>query len=207
MPTAAVEHTTTPPPLLHGPYKAPAVLVGDRVDCLYRGADVIITAWTDAHIPWPRCRAVSSRGGSGLLMDAELARAVRTESAAAVGYWFGVGTHAVWHWRKALGVTRTNNPATHSLTVEAATQGGAASAERGITTEERQLRSRNARRLKLISHARAVEARRHWTPEELALLGTVSDEDVAARIGRGVDAVRIMRTRRGIPSARDRRRR
>src|SRR5262245_50244449 len=42
-------------------------------------------------IPWPRCRALDQRGGcgSGLLVDEELARAVRSESTAAEMYWWG----------------------------------------------------------------------------------------------------------------------
>ena len=53
----------------------------------------------------------------------------------------------------------------------------------------------------------ACDRRPRWTDEERALLGTVPDEEIAARIGRPVNAVRIERTRRGIPSACDRRRR
>ena len=45
-----------------------------------------------------------------------------------------------------------------------------------------------------------------WTAEELALLGTMPDEDLAKQLGRTVEAVRVQRTRRDIPTARDRRR-
>jgi hypothetical protein len=38
------------------------------------------------------------------VLYADLARAVRRESAQAVAYWWGVGLTAVWKWRKALGV-------------------------------------------------------------------------------------------------------
>jgi hypothetical protein len=71
--------------LLFGPYRAPPLKRGDRATCLFRDATVVITSWTDARIPWPRCRALDSPGGgSGLLVDEELARAVRHEAAAAV---------------------------------------------------------------------------------------------------------------------------
>jgi hypothetical protein len=46
-----------------------------------------------------------------------------------------------------------------------------------------------------------------WTPEQLALLGTLPDGELAAQIGRSATAVRVMRTRLGIASACDRRRR
>jgi hypothetical protein len=62
------------------------------------------------------------------------------------------------------------------------------------------------------AHYQAVAGKRRpggrpWTAKELRLLGTVPDEELAARIGRTAGAVRIMRTRLGIPSAEDRRRR
>src|ERR1700722_8149266 len=81
--------------LLHGPYNAPALHRGDRATCHLRG-DVRITSWADARISWPRCQVLKGRGGCGLLLDDELARAVRTESAAAVSYWWGVSEGVVW---------------------------------------------------------------------------------------------------------------
>jgi hypothetical protein len=102
--------------LLFGPYKPPALRTGDRVMCLYRDQEVRIIGWTAARIPWPLCRAFEVRGGGhGLLVDEELARAIRQESAAAIKYWWGVGAKAVNNWRKAFGVGRTDNPGTHRL--------------------------------------------------------------------------------------------
>jgi hypothetical protein len=71
--------------LLHGPYRPPRLHVGARAECHLRGT-VVITSWTDAKISWPRCLPVASKGHPSLLLDDELARAVRTEAAAAVGY-------------------------------------------------------------------------------------------------------------------------
>jgi hypothetical protein len=73
--------------LLHGPYTAPSLKRGDKATCLYRDGDVIITGWCDARISWPRCQLPGTRGGSGLLVDEELARAVRCESSMAIRYW------------------------------------------------------------------------------------------------------------------------
>src|SRR5947207_708658 len=100
------------PALLFGPYVAPALDVGDRAHCLLRGPDVVITSWSLAGIPWPRCQADGRKGGSGLLLNKELARAVRNESTKAVAAWWGVSEGVVWRWRKVLGVTRTNNKGT-----------------------------------------------------------------------------------------------
>jgi hypothetical protein len=46
-----------------------------------------------------------------------------------------------------------------------------------------------------------------WTPAELALLGTLPDEEVAAPIGKTLAAVSLKRRRLGIANPGDRRRR
>lgn len=88
--------------LLHGPYQAPALQRGDRATCLHRDAEVVITSWTDAPIPWPRCRAIGVRGSSGLLITEELVRAIRTEASLAIQYWWGARGETVAHWGKLL---------------------------------------------------------------------------------------------------------
>jgi hypothetical protein len=54
--------------LLHGPYKAPRLHVGDRAECLMRGT-VVIKSWTDARISWPKGLPVASKGHPSLLLD------------------------------------------------------------------------------------------------------------------------------------------
>ena len=67
--------------LHHGPYHPPALRRRDRATYLFREGDMIVTGWSDARISWPRCRRLDTRGGgSGLLVDEELARAIRGES-------------------------------------------------------------------------------------------------------------------------------
>src|SRR5688500_11765036 len=124
--------------LLFGPYKAPSLQKGDRAFCLARDSDVIITRWTNALIPWPRCRAFGTRGGgSGILVDGERTRAVRHESAAVVKRWWGASRTAVNWWRKVLGVTRTNNEGTHNLIMANAKEGASVIQQRELTEEER----------------------------------------------------------------------
>jgi hypothetical protein len=75
--------------LLSGPYTPAKLERGDRATCLYRDCTVVITGVSAGRIPWPRCRAPETGGGgSGLLVDEEMARAARSESAA-VMYWWG----------------------------------------------------------------------------------------------------------------------
>ncbi len=102
--------------LLYGPYKPPALKPGDRALCLYRDAEVVIYDWSVARIPWPLCYHAGTRAfGKGLLVDEEMARAVRLESAVAVGHWWGVSRATVRTWRKVMGAGRKNNPGSQRL--------------------------------------------------------------------------------------------
>jgi hypothetical protein len=68
-------------------------------------------------------------------------------------------------------------------------------------------RRQSALALDLGQYLRAYDPGDRWTAEELALLGTMPDAEVAAQIGRKETAVRSKRSKLGIRSARDRRRR
>jgi len=194
--------------LLFGPYTAPRLRRGDRATCLFRDGEVVITIWTHAPIPWPRCRALDSPGGgSGLLVDEELARAVSHEAAAAVMFWWRASATAVKNWRRALGVTRMENEGTARLILLAAESGAAVLRGQELTPEQVERRRRTAREKNLGRHLVGGYHGPRWTAEQLALLGTMPDEEVAAQTGRSIAAVRLMRTRRKIASACDRRRR
>jgi hypothetical protein len=197
----------TPTALLFGPYHSPALHTGDRATCLFRDCDVVVTSWTDAPISWPRCLPVARRGHPSLLVDEELARAIRSESAKALMHWWRVGVKVVWRWRKAFGIRRTGTPGSALLVQAAAQLGADAMKQRDWSAEECDMRRQRALDLNYgdrLPHGYNLAP--WWSDEELALVGTAPDEEIAAMIGPTIEAVRIMRTRRGIVSARDGRR-
>lgn len=94
-----------PPELIGAPYAAPDCQAGDWLDDEIEGR-LQVGGWTSAPMPWPRRR---KNGRPSLIVTAELARAVRTESAEAICHWWDVGPTKVWMWRQALGVGRVTD--------------------------------------------------------------------------------------------------
>lgn len=92
--------------LLGAPYLTPKVSPGDWIEDAERGA-VQVGGYTEtARIPWPR---VKRTGKASLILCGDLIRAVRTESALAIKYWWGVSGVVVARWRKTLGVEQTGS--------------------------------------------------------------------------------------------------
>jgi hypothetical protein len=165
--------------LLFGPYQPPDLEPGDRTWCLLRDCQVVVTRWSDGKISWPLCHGLEANSGaSGFLVDGEFARAIRSESAAAVGHWWGVGNAAVTRWRKRLGVGRMDAEGSRRLILCAIQSGIAANTDSVPTAGDGFL----------------------WIAEEKALLGVLSDAQVAEKTGRTLTAVRKMRLHLGHPS-------
>jgi hypothetical protein len=121
-------------------------------------------------------------------------------------HWFGVSHNTVCAWRKAFGVEQWGTEGSKRLQLQNSAAG--ADAIRGKRQPKRMIRLRILTRKAYCSRSgRRWSAEEVWQPEELALLGTLPDDEVAARIGRTTNAVRIKRTKLGIPNVRDRRRR
>lgn len=186
-----------PAPPLIGTYTPPRVRRGDRVHCLYRGAECVVTTMHDGRIPWPRCRALHSRGRPSLLVTEELVRAIRTESAIALKHWFGVGTKGVWRWRVAFGASGVlGTPGSRAAHLEHSRAGAGVVKERGLTDEQCDARSATAKRQGQRVPPRWTPERGGWTPAEVKLLrGKMSDKEVAVRTGRTENAVRFKRRR------------
>jgi len=113
----------------------------------------------------------------------------------------GVTEGVVWRWRKALGIEgRAGTEGSRRLNQAAAENGAAVIRENGISDDECDVRSRRAIELNLGQYLRHGYHGPRWTPEQLALLGTMPDAELAAQIGRTVEAVRSKRSRPGIPN-------
>lgn len=92
--------------LLGGPYLAPDVRPGDWLEDAERGSVQVGGYTRTARIPWPRLKKT---GKASLILCGDLIRAVRTESALAIRYWWGVSGVVVARWRKVLGVGQTGS--------------------------------------------------------------------------------------------------
>lgn len=197
-------HTIRKIPLLHGPYTAPKVRVGDRVHCHVRDRDVIVKRWSDALIPWPIGRAPVRSAGMGIIIEEELARAIQCESALAIRYWWGIQSQTtLGKWRRALEVTRTNNEGSQLLIHAATAKALEIAREVGLSDEERQRRSDLVSEMRLWERSPEVTYGVPWTAEAGALLGTIPDAEAARRTGHTLNAVRIRRRNLGIPCLQD----
>ena len=140
-------------------------------------------------IPWPRVQVPKQRGGCGLLVNAELQRAIRTESAAALMHYFGVKMTTAWRWRKWLKVEgQATTPGSRGLHAIKCAKGAAGIKAKDWTDEELDAKSATAKRLGLRPGNRWAET--GWTAEQLALPGTDTDEAIAPKVGRTRAAVR-----------------
>jgi hypothetical protein len=135
--------------LLFGPYKAPRLRRSDRAACLFRDRDVIVTGWTDARIAWPLAMPAGPGrvGRPTLLVDEELARAIRHESAAALCHWWGASSKLVSRWRKALRVGRADSEGSRRLIAAAAEKG--ATKTRGVPLAPDQVERRRRTAIEL----------------------------------------------------------
>lgn len=111
----------------------------------------------------------------------------------------------VWRWRRALGVGREDTPGLRRLLQAARARGADATRDVALPPEQVEARWQRAIRLRLGDFLQHGYHGPWWTDEEIALLGTEPDEEVAKKVKRTANAVRVMRTRLGIATAHDKR--
>jgi hypothetical protein len=126
---------------------------------------------------------------ASLLVEDELARAIRHESAQALCYWWGVSSRIVWRWRRSLGVARMDSEGSVRLILAAYQRGAERVRGKPVPARLCALRRRIA-----VEKGCAANFASCWTEEEVALLGADSDQAVATRLGRTRDKVRLKRT-------------
>jgi transposase-like protein len=188
------------PPLI-GTYTPPAVRVGERVICMLRDCECKVTSLSSAPLPWPRVQPLEHLGGSGLWVCDELVRAIKTESAAALGHHFGVSAGVVWRWRKAFGVGGRATTTGSKRAIRAAAQLGAEAIKaKEWTDDELDAKAQTAKRIGLRPPNRWTAARGGWTAEQVALLGTDQDDAIALKLGRSRGATTTQRVKRRIPA-------
>jgi hypothetical protein len=192
--------------LLDGPYFPPRTARGRFLVCELRGT-VKIGGYSDAPIPWPRIWRHRS-----LVICGDLLRALKTESVYAVSYHWGLSRATVSYYRQQLSIPR-QNPGSYRLfreivieaarTPEALAKQSAAREGKPSTesARDRERLRRIQRRPKSMAIRRRMAERMRrrfdlvgpyprWTPQELALIATMPDREVARRINRSLSAVR-----------------
>src|SRR5262249_13825146 len=119
------------------------------------------------------------------------------ESSLAIQYWWGVQAVAVWRWRLAFGVEgHAGTDGSRRLIQANADKGGAKL--RGKQRPPDQRRQGQTRKAKGLPGPTGRWKGREWTEVQVRLLGKLPDAEVAKKIGRSPNAVRIRREKRGI---------
>lgn len=189
-----------------GPYQPPLVPIGGWLKCKLRG-ELQIGGYTNALIPWPTAVGHHKQ----LIICGDLLRALKTESRLAVAYHFGVSHALVSEWRRRLGIERLN-PGSMRLFWRnvnlARTDEARAKISRHhegrkdlMTPEDRARLRQLQRRPKTEQWKRRMSRHwrrrfslsgppRKWTEQELKLIGTRPDRELARALNRSLLAVK-----------------
>ncbi len=189
-----------------GPYEPPLVPIGRWLKCEVRGL-LRVGGYTNALIPWPTAEGHARQ----LILCGDLVKALRTESGRAVCFHFGISHSTMSLYRKLLGVERLN-PGSLRLfwrTVDLA-RSPRARAKMSLQREgrkdlmcpaDRERLWRIQKRPKSKTWRRKMEAfwrgryalrgkPPNWSEEELKLIGTRPDREVARMLGRSLQALK-----------------
>lgn len=135
--------------LLFGPYTPPLCDVGDWLDDAYYGR-IEVRGFMEAPLAWPVGR---KKGPKAPILTPELVRAVQSESAYAVAYWWGISISQVQNYRRWLSVPRRTEGTSRLLSINRqSTPPEALTHRRGVPLSP-------AVRQMLLDHARAPKSK------------------------------------------------
>jgi len=189
-----------------GPYAPPLVTVGGWLKCELRG-ELQVGGYTNTLIPWP----VAVGHARQRIVCGDLLRALRTESLAAVSFHFGICHSVISEYRQRLGIERLT-PGSMRLfrrTIDLArTPEARAKLSRHhegradtMTAEAREKLRGIQQRPKSVEWKQRMGERwkrRHallgrpppWKEEELRMIGTRPDREVAKVLNRSLSSVK-----------------
>jgi len=204
--------------LLGGPYLPPLVAIGGWLKCELRG-ELQVGGYTNAFIPWP----VAVGHAKQLIVCGDLVKALKTESRLAVSFHFGISRALVSEYRHRLGIERYTPGSMRLLwrsvdlarTPEARAKLSRHHEGRGdtMTPEAREKLREIQKRPKSEEWKQKMSERwsrrvavvgrpAPWTEEELKLIGTRPDREVAKLLNRSLSSVKgkkfqLLREKRG----------
>jgi hypothetical protein len=111
------------------------------------------------------------------LVTEERVRAILHESSIALRHWWGVGTSTTERWRRRFGVGRMDSEGSRRLIL-------------------------NAIGTSVVARGDAQSKQEHevpWSDEQVALVGVLPDEEIAAKTGRTLNSVKLKRHQLGRP--------
>ncbi len=190
--------------LVDGPYLPPLVPIGARLRCELRG-ELEVDGYTNALIPWPTAKGRRKQ----LILCGDFLRALRTESVAGMAFHFGISHALVSELRQRFGVERYTAGSMRLFwrNIELA-RTDEARAKMSSQREGRQdlMKPEDRERLRQIQRRPkseewkermseqqqrlAAAGRASWTEEELKLIGTRPDREVARLLNRSLLAVK-----------------
>jgi len=189
-----------------GPYAPPLIPIGGRLKCELRG-ELEVGGYNDALIPWP----VALQHSRQLIVCGDLVRALKTESRLAVAFHFGISRQMVSEYRRRLGVERytpgsmrlfwrnvnlARTPeAREKMSQQREGRADLMPPDAREKLHEIQKRPKSEdwkRRMSERQQRRNLLAGRpaKWTDEELKLIGTRPDREVAKLLNRSFSAVK-----------------
>lgn len=189
-----------------GPYLPPIVGIGGWLKCELRG-ELQVGGYSNALIPWP----IAVGKAKQLIICGDFIRALKTESREAVVFHFGFSRALISELRRKLGIERYTAGSYRLFRRNidlARTDEARAKISRALEGQEDHMTPEAREQLREIQKRPKTQAWRErmarfwkkrvatigmpakWTPEELELIGTIPDRDLARMLNRTLSSVK-----------------